>query len=100
MKNITRMLAVGLLILGDLGLSQAQMAPTRGWPTHYYWTAGLFEEPEGGPTYCAIHAKDGADTMAFALLQSRSTTAAVLFSTSSISSPPTKSPAPSRGRPE
>jgi hypothetical protein len=30
MKNITRMLAVGLLILGDLGLSQAQMAPAHG----------------------------------------------------------------------
>jgi hypothetical protein len=60
MKNITRMLAVGLLILGDLGLSQAQMAPTRGWPTHDYRTAGLFEEA-GGIKYCSLMATDRPD---------------------------------------
>jgi hypothetical protein len=58
MKNITRMLAVGLLILGDLGLSQAQMAPTRGWPTHDYWTAGLFRGT-GGRTYLLRHPCQG-----------------------------------------
>jgi hypothetical protein len=35
----------------------AQMAPAHGWPTHDYWTAGLFEEA-GGIKYCSLMATD------------------------------------------
>jgi hypothetical protein len=43
-------------LLAVPGLSQAQMAPARGWPTHNYWTTGLFQEAEGA--YCALVARD------------------------------------------
>jgi hypothetical protein len=55
-----------------LGLSFAQMAPARGWPSRNFWTVGLFDEG-GGTVYCAMHASNAtsnkASTLSFALVQ-------------------------------